>query len=250
MWLSESYKSRILELAGLEDNQYGFVILEAEIDPYSNSSNRVKFDINLMKQAIEQGREVGMVFQSDNVKYKMPTWKQRIIYPFAIGYDKKGQLVFRAVHIEGQSEKKALEFTPRKGSAMASNEWRLFKAANVKSMWFTGRFFQSKPAGVSGDYNPNDSAMKTIIASFDPAKAKAYQDSIKQAPEVEKEPVEVPQTATVKTPTTTATKTQAKPEISKQKAKQPVVKKQAVQPKVPKLPKTNKPGGDISGNKI
>lgn len=239
----------MLELAGLEDDQYGFIILEADIDPYENNKNRVKFDINLMKQAIEQGREVGMVFQSDNVKYKMPTWKQRIIYPFALGYDKKGQLVFRAVHIEGQSEKKALEFTPRKGSAMASNEWRLFKAANVKSMWFTGRFFQSKPAGVSGDYNPNDSAMKTILASFDPAKAKAYQDSIKQAPEVEKEPVKTHQTVTAQTPVQAVAKTQTKPVTQKTQAK-PTAKKQAVQPKVPKLPKTTKPGGSISGPEI
>lgn len=245
MWLSESYKKRIVELAGLDDDQYGFIILEAGgVDPYANSSNRVKFDINLMIQAIEQGREVGMVFQSDNVKYKMPTWKQRIIYPFAIGYDKKGQLVFRAVHLEGQSEKKALEFTPRKGSAMASNEWRLFKAANVKSMWFTGRFFQGKPAGVSGDYNPHDSAMKTVLAAFDPIKAKQYQDSIKQAPEpeTEKQPVAVAEPV-VKTPAVQKTTT----------AKQPVAKKQVtkqVEPKIPKLPKNTKPGGSVSGPEV
>lgn len=173
MLLTEAYKSRLKELAGIETPQPIVLLKEVE-DLYANTNKRVKFDSNLMKQAVEGGMEVGMVFQSNNTKYKMPVWKMRIIQPVAMGYDKDGQLVIRGIHVEGQSEKKAIETGVR--SAQAKNEWRLFKASNIKSMFFTGRLFDHISLG---GYNPNDSAMKRLIVSFDPAVAAEYQKQLK-----------------------------------------------------------------------
>ena len=155
------------------------------------SNERVPFSADLMKQAILQGREVGINFQTDNDKYRMPTVKSRIIHPVAIGTDKKGNLVFRGLHITGQSEKKARETGVRSAEVEAEtdgmNAWRLFRGSNARSMWFTDRFFSDNIPG----YNPNDRAMSTKMAVYDPAAAKAYQDSIASqaqiAPEVEPE---------------------------------------------------------------
>jgi len=209
MLLSESYINRLQELAGLKSSNKANILKEAE-DLYSNSGKRVKFDTNIMKQAIEGGMEIGMVFQSDNTKYKMPVWKMRIVQPVAMGYDKKGQLVIRGIHVEGQSEKKAIEAArlnkgQRKGSAEAKNEWRLFKASNIKSMFFTGRLFDT--VALPG-YNPNDSAMTSVIASFNPDKAKEYQKQLNvtkdkaMAEPVAKKPTTKPAVKPVVKPTT------------------------------------------------
>lgn len=179
MLLSESYKIRLKELAGLTS-------LDEAMDPVSKSnamkksSERFTFDRNKMKEAIEQGREIGLSFQSNNSNYKMPVTKYRIVWPVAMGIDKKGNLVIRGYHVEGQSEKAARETGVR--SAEATDVWRLFKVNNIKNMWFTDNFFnQPLP-----NYKERDSAMVSMMASYSPAKAKAYQDSIQN--QVEPEP--------------------------------------------------------------
>ncbi len=179
MLLTETYKNRLKELAGGNPVTNTSLLKEVS-DLYKNSSKRIKFDINVMKQAIEGGMEVGLVFQSNNDKYMMPIWKTRIVQPVAMGYDKKGQLVVRGIHVEGQSEKKAIATGIR--SAQAKNEWRLFKTSNIKSMFLTGRLFQN--VSLPG-YNPNDSAMTTVIASFNAPDAVSSQTklrTVKQAP--------------------------------------------------------------------
>jgi len=223
MLLSESYKNRLQELAGIFIKEVE-ILAEAE-DLYANSSKRVKFDMNIMKQAIEGGFEVGFIFQSNNDKYKMPIWKTRIVQPVAMGYGKNGQLLIRGIHVEGQSEKKAIETTnekgKRKGSAQAFNEWRLFKANNIKSMFFTGRMFSE--INLPG-YNPNDSAMTNVLISFSPETAKKVQDklgAIKNGkPANEKEPIETPN---VNKPQPFIKKTEpvvAKPNVKQNDAKQ------------------------------
>lgn len=142
----------------------------------SNNTDRVKFSKDLMKQAIEQGREIAMNFQSNNSKYKMPIYKTRIIHPVAMGYDKNGNLVVRGLHVAGQSEKEAIKTGIRSAEASAEkdgvNAWRLFNTNNIQTMWFTNRFFNENIPG----YNPSDSAMSSTIATYNPAKAKEYQD--------------------------------------------------------------------------
>lgn len=142
------------------------------------SVSRVPFSQEMMKQAIEQGREVGINYRSKNDKYEMPIIKTRIIHPVAMGTDKNGNIVIRGLHIAGQSEKAARETGVRSAEVQAEkdgmNAWRLFKVENLKSMWFTDRFFNDSIPG----YNPNDKAMSTKIATYDPNIAKQYQDQL------------------------------------------------------------------------
>ena len=72
MILSEGYKNRLLELAGLKSLATSILEEAAEAieDLYQNSDKRVKFDQNLMKQAIEGGMEIGMIFQSNISQYE------------------------------------------------------------------------------------------------------------------------------------------------------------------------------------
>ena len=209
MILSESYRERIQELAGIKLIELKTLLKEVE-DLYSNSKKRVKFDVNIMEQAIDGGMEMGLIFQSNNDKYTMPVWKMRIIQPVAMGYDKKGQLVIRGVHVEGQSEKRAIETGVR--SAQANDEWRLFKASNIKSMFFTGRLFTH--VSLPG-YNPNDSAMTKIIVSFNHAKAVEYQKTIKNIEKQPEKPIIKPVT---------------KPVPAQKQATQPVVQKSVSKP--------------------
>jgi len=158
------------------------------------SNERVPFSTELMKQAIQQGREVGINFQSNNTKYKMPTVKARIIHPVAMGYDSKGNLVIRGLHVTGQSEKAARETGIRSAEVEAEkdgmNAWRLFRSDNLRSMWFTDRFFSDSIPG----YNPNDSAMSSVIASYDPGAAKKYQDNLVTGEPEQQQPEQPQQT--------------------------------------------------------
>ena len=170
MLLSESYKKRLKELAGLTSLDEA-MSPEAKSAALDKSSDRFPFNSDLMKQAIEQGREIGLNFQSNNKKYKMPTTKARIIWPVAMGIDKNGNLAIRGYHLEGQSEKAARKTKVR--SAEATDEWRLFHVKNIKTMWFTDNFFSEPLPG----YKEKDSAFVSTIASYSPSKAKAYQKS-------------------------------------------------------------------------
>lgn len=167
-FLSEDYKTRLQHLAGLME---AISSSEKEI-LYKDSAQRIPFDRALMKQAIERGMEVGLSFQSNNEKYKMPVTKYRIIQPVAMGTSTAGELVIRGVHIVGQSERAARETGSR--SAEVENEWRLFKAKNIKGMWLTGRYFSEPIPG----YNANDSDMSSIEVAYNPMKARSYQDGI------------------------------------------------------------------------
>lgn len=172
------------------------LILEISADEktkaYAKSNERVPYNADLMKQAIMQGREVGMNFKSNNEKYTMPTTKARIIHPVALGVNKSGKPVVRGLHITGQSEKEALRHSPRRGSAEVDAEnagmgaWRMFKTENIKSMWFTDRFFSDQIPG----YNPNDRGMASITVSYNPTTAKKYQDELVAARSTSTRPVE------------------------------------------------------------
>lgn len=167
MIISEKYFNRLQALAGiiLEVNN------QEKMDAFSKSGERVPFNRDMFVQAIKQGREVGMLFQSDNDKYKMPTPKYRIIYPVAMGMSKKGNLVIRAFHKMGQSEKEALKTGKR--SAEVENKWRLFKASGIKGMWFTGNFFR----GPLEAYNAaGDAHMVNIEVQANFVEIRKYQD--------------------------------------------------------------------------
>ena len=135
MFLSESYKNRLLNLAFGNKK----IVQEATESFYKNSNNRMPFNQKEMIDAINRGEIVGLLFQSNNDAYSMPVAKYRIILPVCLGVGKNGNTLLRAIHLEGQSEGAAQKSNIR--SAEASNQWKLFNVANIKSMWITGQYF-------------------------------------------------------------------------------------------------------------
>tara|TARA_R110002153_G_scaffold160692_3_gene313015 strand:- start:505 stop:1098 length:594 start_codon:yes stop_codon:yes gene_type:complete len=157
--LSESYIKRNKELAG--------ILVQESAEDFSASNTRVPFSTDLMTQAILQGREVGILYKGDDMIAQ--SGKYRVIYPVAMGMSKAGNRVIRAVHKVGQSESEAGKTSVR--SVEAKNVWRLFKASNIRGMWFTGDFFNFNPKS----YNPNDRGMSTVEVSFSLTKAQKFQ---------------------------------------------------------------------------
>jgi hypothetical protein len=174
MNLTESYKNRLKELAGLPLLSE---VTDAERNlAFAGSNKRIPYNKDLMVQAIKEGREVGVLFQSDNEKYKMPVAKYRVIYPVAIGISKAGNQVIRAYHKFGQSESEARRTGKR--SAEVEGAWRIMKTTNIKSMWFTGTFFY----GPLEAYNRADKGMLNVELAADFNKIKKFQDTlVKQA---------------------------------------------------------------------
>ena len=225
MILSEEYKGRLRKLAGIEDlNELDNA---TKYDLFDKSKSRTNFNLDKMKMAIENGEEIGLGYQSKNSKYTMPIMKYRIIWPVAIGYNKKGELILRGVHISGQSERAARETGIR--SAEAENEWRLFKISNIKSMWNTGRYFNTQIPF----YNPADKSMSSVITNYDPAVAAAYQDTLIQKQEEQPVEPEAPETNKPQAPSANkkeAPKPERAPAAAKKEAPKPE-KKAATQPK-------------------
>ena len=168
MILSESYKNRIKSLAGILNEISNLERAES----FSKSDQRVPYNKDMMIQAIQEGREVGILFQTNNDKMKSPTSKYRIIYPVAIVVSKKGNAVIRAFHKMGQSEKEAR--LTGKRSAEVENTWRLMKVSNIKGMWFTGRYFR----GPLESYDNHDKGMMSIEISADFSKIRKFQDQM------------------------------------------------------------------------
>jgi len=182
--ISESYKKRLQELAGIPVTTE--VVLTEVTDAernlaFAGSNKRVPYNKDLMIQAIKEGREIGILFQSDNEKYKMPVAKYRIIRPVALGISKAGNSVIRILHVFGQSESEARKTGIR--SQEAENVWRLIKASNIKSMWMTGTFFY----GPLESYNRADKGMLNVELAADFNKIRKFQqDLVKQEKTAEK----------------------------------------------------------------
>jgi hypothetical protein len=164
MLLSESYKNRLKKLAGLLNEEIYDFSDEEKTAAYKDFDKRVPFSKDLMAKAIREGWEIGIMFQSNNDKSKMPIAKARIIYPVAMGLSKKGNVVIRGFHKIGQSESAANK-AQKQGSknfrsTEVKDEWRLFKASGIKNMWFTGDFF--KLENVSGYREVGDKGMTAV----------------------------------------------------------------------------------------
>jgi len=166
--LSESFKKRSQLLAG--------IISEADMATktklLAKSGERVAFSADMMKQAIEQGREIGILYKGE----EMPVQKYRVVRPVVMGTNSKGNKVVRGLHVIGQSEKAAKKTGVR--SAEAENDWRMFRADRIKGMWFTDRFFSDNITG----YNPNDKDIKSVEATYKPNIAKNYQSNLTDKP--------------------------------------------------------------------
>lgn len=178
MLITELYKERLKELAGIVSEAISQSDKETA---FSMSHHRMPYNKDLMIQAIKEGREIGILFKSDNDRYSMPVAKYRIIYPICLGLSKKGNAVIRAWHKLGQSESKAIETGVR--SAEVEDEWRLFKVSNIKSMWFTNKFFSAPPE----KYNSNDKGMTHVEVAADFNKIKKFQKDLIDSHETDKD---------------------------------------------------------------
>lgn len=195
--LSEKYRQRLKELAGIiSEVDYKFSEEEKK-NAFIGFENRVKYNKDMMVKAIKEGWEVGILFWSKNDKYQMRTYKARTICPVALGLSKKGNPVLRAFHKVGQSESAGLrqKATGAKTwrSAEAKDEWRLFKTANISRMWLTGRFFQVNELRDSktgaGFSSGNDKSMSTVPEiQYNSSEAKKFQDQYNKAA---KQPAEI-----------------------------------------------------------
>jgi mRNA-degrading endonuclease RelE of RelBE toxin-antitoxin system len=169
--LSEKYKTRLKELAGILSEE------TIKINPpgdttvdFSKSDERVKYNDELMLQAIKEGREVGVLYRGDKMKAR--SGKYRLIYPVALGTTTAGNKAVRVIHKTGQSETEAEKTGNR--SAEAKNVWRLLKTKNILGMWFTGNYFQAPLSG----YNPNDKGLVNIIVSANFNDIKRFQEEL------------------------------------------------------------------------
>lgn len=189
--LTEEYIRKIVRKV-LAESLILEISAEEKTKAYAKSNERVPFDADLMKQAIMQGREIGINFKSNNEKYTMPTTKARVIHPVAFGVNKSGNQVVRGLHITGQSEKEAIRTNKRSAEIDSETEgmgaWRMFKTENIKSMWFTDRFFSDNIPG----YNPDDKGMANVYVAYNPIVAKKYQDEIITARQTSKRPIPQP----------------------------------------------------------
>ena len=168
--ISEKYKKKLQSLAGIK--LLNEVSNEEREKAFELSNQRIPYNKDLMIRAIEEGREIGVLFQSNNSKYKMKVAKYRIIYPVALGLSKKGHEVIRAFHKMGQSEGEALKTGIR--SAEVENEWRLMKTSNIKSFWFTGNLFRTAPPL----YNAQDKSMINVEVAANFNKIKKFQEDL------------------------------------------------------------------------
>lgn len=171
--ISESYKDRLKKLAGILNE--ATATEEERQKAFAKTNERVPYKKDLMKYAIQNGLEVGLLFKTNNDKDKMPMSKYRTMFPLALGTNKSGNESVVGFHKVGQSESEARKTGRR--SAEAKDEWRLFKTKNILSMWLTGEMFDKAPSGFKGS---NDSRMSNVEVYFKPLEAKRLQQKMKE----------------------------------------------------------------------
>lgn len=171
--ISESYKNRIKKLAGIISE--ASATEDERQKAFAKTREAVPYNKDLMKYAIENGLEIGILFKTDNDKDKMPISKYRTILPCALGTNKSGNESLVAFHKIGQSESEARKTGRR--SAEAKDEWRLFNTKNIYKMWITGEYFDKSPSGFKGS---NDSRMANVEVYFKPVEAKRLQKKMKE----------------------------------------------------------------------
>jgi hypothetical protein len=187
-FLSESYKSRMMELAGLMTINEAIEFNRQDLsNAYDKSWQRVQgFDLDLIKQAIREGRAIGVSYKSTD----MPVTKFRIILPVTLGIYKTKSgvpLKLSAFHLAGQSEREAQRTGKR--SAEPQNVWRLFDLdpKSFKGMWFSDKFFYEYPPG----YKKGDKRFSSISNQYDTSVAEIERDAREGRGEKLGEPIDL-----------------------------------------------------------
>lgn len=188
MFLTETYKDKLLKLAGIEVVQEAINFTNQDLTKaYDKSSQRIMgFDVDMIKKAIREGRSIGISYKSED----MPVTKFRIILPVTIGiYKTKSgvKLKLSAFHLAGQSEKAAQQSGIR--SKETANVWRLFDLdrSKFKGMWLTDKFFYEYPPG----YKKGDKRFENVQEEYDVGRAQLYQLEREKDGEKEGEPIQL-----------------------------------------------------------
>lgn len=154
---------------------------------YDKSWQRIQgFDLNLIKQAIREGRAIGVSYKSTD----MPVTKFRVILPVTLGTYKTKEgvpLKLSAFHLAGQSERAAQSVGKR--SQEAESVWRLFDLdpKSFKGMWLTDKFFYEYPPG----YKKGDRRFITISDQYDVTTAEVERDAREGRGEKLGEPIDL-----------------------------------------------------------
>jgi hypothetical protein len=188
LFLTESYREKMLKLAGIEVIKEAINFTKQDLTKaYDKSGQRIMgFDIDMIKKAIMEGRAIGISYKSED----MPVTKFRIILPVTIGiYKTKSSVKMKlsAFHLAGQSEKAAQQSGVR--SKETANVWRLFDLdrSKFKGMWFTDKFFYEYPPG----YKKGDKRFESIQSEYDTGRAQLYQIEREKDGEKEGEPIQL-----------------------------------------------------------
>ena len=145
-----------------------------DIVPGFPVNKKMKYDRAKMVKAIQNGMIILISYSGDKDKWK--GGRERSIYPMVLGINKntKNELI-RGWHLEGYSVSQKSE---------TKKVWRLFNAANIKSMTFTGHFYRLPPKG----YKMNDRVMTDrTIARADFNTIRRNQETLVKAGKIEKE---------------------------------------------------------------
>ena len=187
-FLSELYKSKIMKLAGLKPIEEAIEFSRDDLtQAYNKSSQRIQgFDVEMIKQAIREGRAIGISYKSTD----MPVTKFRVILPVTLGnYKTKSgvPLKLSAFHLAGQSER-AAQATGKRSQEVES-AWRLFDldVRSFKGMWFTDKFFYEYPPG----YKKGDRRFSAVNSEYDSKVAEIERDAREGRGEELGEPIDV-----------------------------------------------------------
>jgi hypothetical protein len=160
---------------------------------YDKSWQRiVGFDIDMIKQAIREGRAIGVSYKSQD----MPVTKFRVVLPVTLGiYKTKSGVPMKlsAFHLAGQSERAAqrAQKIGKKNfrSEDAENVWRLFdlNSKSFKGMWFSDKFFYEYPPG----YKKGDKRFSSISFEYDIKTAEVERDEREKRGEKIGEPIDI-----------------------------------------------------------
>lgn len=186
--ISEEYKKRLKQLAGIIPISETIDFSSKDLtNAYNKSWERVAgFDINMLMQAIKEGRAIGISYKSSD----MPVTKFRVILPVTIGeYKTKTgvKMKLSAFHLAGQSERAAQKSGVR--SQETASVWRLFDldVKKFKSMWFTDKYFYEYPPG----YKKGDQRFLRIDEEYDTGRAELYRIDREEKGQKEPEPIQL-----------------------------------------------------------
>jgi hypothetical protein len=186
--ISEAYKNRLMELAGLKIIKEAIEFTSQDLSKtYDKSWQRISgFDIDLLKKAIREGRAIGISYKSTD----MPVTKFRVILPVTLGIYKTKSgvpLKLSAFHLAGQSEREAQKTGIR--SAEPKYVWRLFDLdpKSFKGMWLSDKFFYEYPPG----YSKGDRRYASITTQYDVKVAEIERDAREGRGEKPGEPIDL-----------------------------------------------------------